>query len=126
MDYIEAAAALGQALVDSPQFKKMSVAEAETFADAEATGVLVAYRKAQQEMAEAAGGGRSAEELDEIRNRLLEKQKELSENQIIKNYLDSKKAFDQMMQEVNSVLKHYLESGSADCSGSCETCGGCG
>lgn len=125
MDYIEAAAALGQALVDSAEFKKMNAAEAETFANTEATEVLVAYRKAQQEMAAAAGGDVSKKELEEIRTRLLEKQKELNANAVIKNYLDSKKAFDQMMQEVNSVLQHYLEGGAANCSGSCETCGGC-
>lgn len=126
MDYIEAAAALGQALVESPQYKKLNAAEAETFSDTEAANILVEYRKAQQEMAAAASGDISKENLDQIRTKLLEKQRELNSNLIIKNYLDSKKAFDQMMQEVNSVLTHYLEGGSSNCSGSCESCGGCG
>ncbi len=126
MDYIEAAAALGQALIESPQYKKLNAAEAETFSDTEAANILVEYRKAQQEMAAAASGDISKEDLDQIRTKLLEKQRELNSNLIIKNYLDSKKAFDQMMQEVNSVLTHYLESGSSNCSGSCESCGGCG
>ena len=125
MDYIEAAAALGQALVESPQFKKLNAAETETFADTEATNALVEYRKVQQEMAAAAGGNVSQEELESIRSKLLEKQRILNENAIIKNYLDSKKEFDQMMREVNSVLQHYLEGGASNCSGSCETCGGC-
>lgn len=126
MDYIEAAAALGQALIESPQYKKLNAAEAETFSDTEAANILVEYRKAQQEMAAAARGDISKEDLDQIRTKLLEKQRELNSNLIIKNYLDSKKAFDQMMQEVNSVLTHYLEGGSSNCSGSCESCGGCG
>lgn len=126
MDYIEAAAALGQALIESPQYKKLNAAEAETFSDTEAANILVEYRKAQQEMAAAASGDVSKEDLDQIRTKLLEKQRELNSNLIIKNYLDSKKAFDQMMQEVNSVLTHYLEGGSSNCSGSCESCGGCG
>lgn len=126
MDYIEAAAALGQALIESPQYKKLNAAEAETFSDTEAANILVEYRKAQQEMAAAASGDISKEDLDQIRTKLLEKQRELNSNLIIKNYLDSKKAFDQMMQEVNSVLTHYLEGGSSNCSGSCESCGGCG
>ncbi len=126
MDYIEAAAALGQALVDSPEYRKLTTAEAGTFSDSEAANILVEYRKVQQEMAAAAGGDVTQEELDAIRTRLLEKQRELNSNKVIKEYLDAKKAFDQMMQEVNSVLTHYLEGGSSNCSGSCDTCGGCG
>lgn len=126
MDYIEAAAQLGQALAESPQFKKLNLAEAETFSNKEAAAILADYRKAQQEMAAAASGDVSKEQLEDIRSKLLEKQRELSSNGVVKNYLDSKKAFDRMMQEVNSVLGHYLESGPSNCSGSCETCGGCG
>ena len=126
MDYIEAAAVLGQALVESPQYKKLNLAESETFTDKEASNVLVEYRKVQQEMAAAASGDVSKEDLEEIRSKLLAKQRELNSNTIIKNYLDAKKAFDQMMQEVNSVLTHSLEGSSSNCSGSCESCGGCG
>ncbi len=126
MDYIEAAAALGQALVESPQYKKLNVAESETFTNTEAANILVEYRKVQQEMAAAASGDVSKEDLEAIRSKLLEKQQELNANTVIKTYLDAKKAFDQMMQEVNSVLSHYLEGGSSSCSGSCESCGGCG
>ena len=126
MDYIEAAAQLGQALRTSEQFRELNEAESDTFTDSEAAKILVDYRAAQKEMAEAASGDVTKEDLEEIRSKLLAKQAELNSNKVIRRYLDAKKAFDQMMQEVNSVLSHYLEGGTSECSGSCETCGGCG
>jgi len=125
MDYIEAASILGQALLESEQFVEQKASENALLADEKAQALLLEYRELQNKMVEQAKDNVSKEDLETIRKTLLDKQMELNEYPITKRYFDGKKAFEQMMQEVNSVLEHYLTGGESSCSGSCETCGGC-
>ncbi|MBP1586784.1 MAG: YlbF family regulator [Clostridia bacterium] len=126
MDHIEAASALGQAIVNSQEYREFKAAEYGTVNDKEAAKLLLGYRQAQEAMVKAARGETDRDELENVRAALLEKQRELDLNPVIKRYLDSKKAYDRMMQEVDSVLGHFLGGGAGECSGSCEGCGGCG
>ena len=125
MDYIEAAAFLGQSIAESEIFLELKAAEKEMLADSECTQILYDYRQFQQSVANGVRDDVSKEELEEVRSKLLAKQREVNTNPLIKRYLSAKRAFDGMMEEVNSVLRHYTEGDPGDCTGSCETCGGC-
>jgi len=125
MDYIEAAAYLGQSIAESGIFVELKTAEKEMLADSECTQILYDYRQFQQTVANGVRDDVSKEELEDVRTKLLEKQKEVNANPMIKRYLTAKRAFDGMMEEVNSVIRHYTEGDPGECTGSCETCGGC-
>ena len=125
MDYIEAAAFLGQSIAESEIFLELKAAEKEMLADSECTQLLSDYRQFQQSVANGVRDNVSKEELEEVRSKLLAKQREVNTNPLIKRYLSAKRAFDGMMEEVNSVLRHYTEGDPGDCTGNCETCGGC-
>ena len=125
MDYLEAAAVLGEALLESEQYKEQKASENAVLADETAERLLLEYRELQNEMVKVARDEVGKQDLENIRETLLAKQKELNEYPVTKRYFEGKKAFEQMMQEVNSVLEHYLTGGSSECTGSCDTCGGC-
>ena len=125
MDYIEAAAYLGQSIAESEIFVELKTAEKEMLADSECTQILYDYRQFQQDVAKGVRDDVGKEELEEVRAKLLAKQKEVNSNPVIRRYLNAKRAFDGMMDEVNSVIRHYTEGDAGECTGSCETCGGC-
>jgi len=126
MDYLEAAAILGQALLESGEFKKYKEAENNLLSDPKAQQIIMEHKSLQDEMVEAAGNDWSKEDLEKVRDTLLEKQKELNEYEITKQYLKAKQDFEMMMRSVNGILEHFLSGGdSAGCSGSCSSCSGC-
>lgn len=126
MDHIEAASALGQAITASKEFKEFKAAEFGALNDVAAAAILLDYRRIQEKMAEAAKGEADKEELEKLRDELLSKQSELNSHPVIKRYLDAKREYDRMMREIDGVISHFVDGGSEECSGSCETCGGCG
>ena len=126
MDYLEAAAILGQALLESGEYKKFKEAENNLLADAKAQQIIMEHKTLQDEMVEASRNDWSKEDLEKVRDTLLEKQKELNEYEVTKEYLKAKQGFEMMMRSVNGILEHFLSGGdSAGCSGSCSSCSGC-
>lgn len=126
MDYLEAASLLGQSLLESDIFVEFKKAEDALMKDEKAQQLLLDYRQMQEEVVKLAKDDMDKDALEKARTLLLEKNSEIASYDITKKYFDAKKDFDQMMQEVNSVLEHYLSGSDSDCTGSCETCGGCG
>ncbi len=126
MDYLEAAAVLGQALLESGEYKQFKAAEDALLNDAKAQEIIMQHKALQDEMVEASRNDLSKEDLEKIRDTLLEKQKELNEYEVTKQYLKAKQGFEMMMRSVNGVLEHFLAGGdSSGCSGSCSSCSGC-
>ena len=129
MDYVEAAIQLGTAIKESGEFLNFRDAEAKVLADEKAQELMLEFRNLQTEMADAAGEeGLSKEDLEKIRDTLMEKQNELNEYGPIKEYFDAVKKYENMMRTVNGILKLHIE-GENDidgCTGNCGTCHGCG
>ena len=127
MDYVEAAALLGQAILESGEFKQFKDAEAALLADEKAQQLMLEYRELQSEMVKASRGDVDKEGLEKIRDTLLAKQNELNEYEVTKQYFKGKQDFDRMMKSVNGVLEHFLTGGGQEggCSGSCASCAGC-
>ncbi len=125
MDYLEAASLLGQTILESEIYVEFKAAEAALLADEKAQQMLIDYRTLQEEVVKLAKDDMDKETLEKSRTMLLEKNSELSKYDITKRYFAAKQDFGQMMQEVNSVLEHYLSGGDSNCTGSCDTCGGC-
>jgi cell fate (sporulation/competence/biofilm development) regulator YlbF (YheA/YmcA/DUF963 family) len=64
-----------------------------------------------------------------IRQQLGEEAASLSENETIKNFLEAKKAAENLLSKVNSIIHFYVtgeeEEEECGCGGGCDTCGGC-
>lgn len=44
---------------------------------------------------------------------------------LIKEYVEKKAAFDQLVQQVNQIINFYITGQTGGCSGSCSSCSGC-
>lgn len=124
MDYVEAAVQLGEAIAESEEFIAYKAAESLLLTDEKATDLIQEYKDLQVRMVEGSKSDLPKDELQKIKEDLLAKQNELNEYPVTKAYFEGKKTFDNMMNTVNDVLERYLYS-DPNCTGSCETCGGC-
>ena len=49
----------------------------------------------------------------------------LEKSESIKKYIDAKKEFDAMVNQVNQMLNFYITGQDPNCTHDCSTCGGC-
>ena len=125
MDYVEAASALGEAIKESADFTAWQEAELALMQDEKAQELMNDFKDLQMKLVHGSRDDMDKDELEKIRDTLMEKQRELNEYEITKNYFDGKKGFETMMRTINDIIQHFITGDSGGCGGSCETCGGC-
>lgn len=126
MDYVEAASALGEAIRNSVEFQNWQNAELAMLQDEKAQTLMSDFKDLQMKLVHASRDDMDKDELEKIRDVLMDKQKELNEYEVTKNYFDGKKGFETMMRTVNDIIQHFLSGDNGGgCSGSCSTCSGC-
>ena len=125
MDYVEAASALGEAIRESAEFQAWQSAELAMLQDEKAQTLMSEFKDLQMKLVHASRDDMDKDELEKIRDVLMDKQKELNEYEVTKNYFNGKKGFETMMRTVNDIIQHFLAGDNGGCSGSCSTCSGC-
>ncbi len=125
MDYAEAAAQLGEAIAESGEFEAWRKAEDALLLDDRAQQMMQEFKDLQMEMVKASREDLEKEKLEEIRNRLLDKQRELNAYEVTNAYFEGKKGFENMMKTINDIIQHFVTGGQSGCSGSCSSCSGC-
>ena len=125
MDYVEAASALGEAIKEIAEFTAWQEAELALMQDEKAQELMNDFKDLQMKLVHGSRDDMDKDELEKIRDTLMEKQRELNEYEITKNYFDGKKGFETMMRTINDIIQHFITGDSGGCGGSCETCGGC-
>ena len=125
MDYVEAASALGEAIKESAEFTAWQEAELALMQDEKAQELMNDFKDLQMKLVHGSRDDMDKDELEKIRDTLMEKQRELNEYEITKNYFYGKKGFETMMRTINDIIQHFITGDSGGCGGSCETCGGC-
>ncbi len=129
MDVTEQAKILGQALIDSEEFKAYAEAEAKYNADEEAQKLTKEYDKnCEIHYNELKQEGLSPSEMVKIRRKITEEYTKVASHPVIKDYLEKKKAAEKLLANVNNIIKFYVtgeEQTEGGCTGSCSTCGGC-
>ena len=125
MDYVEAASALGEAIKESAEFTAWQEAELALMQDEKAQELMNDFKDLQMKLVHGSRDDMDKDELEKIRDTLMEIQRELNEYEITKNYFDGKKGFETMMRTINDIIQHFITGDSGGCGGSCETCGGC-
>ena len=93
--------------------------------DEKAQELMNDFKDLQMKLVHGSRDDMDKDELEKIRDTLMEKQRELNEYEITKNYFDGKKGFETMMRTINDIIQHFITGDSGGCGGSCETCGGC-
>ena len=44
---------------------------------------------------------------------------------LVREYIDAKKKFDEVVNQVNTIINFYITGSTGDCTHDCSTCGGC-
>ncbi len=124
MDYMEAAALLGQSIAESGELEAWKNAENAMLEDEKAGALMDEYKELQMQMVKASREDLGKDEIERIRDILLSKQRELNEYEVTKKYFDAKDTFQNMMKSINDVIQFYV-SGEQSCGGNCGGCSGC-
>ncbi|MBP5426350.1 MAG: YlbF family regulator [Clostridiales bacterium] len=125
MEILLKAKELGMLIAESEELSKLQRSEVVANQDEKAKKLLDEYNSVQAEFVKSLRQGDEKETLEKLRDKLKEKQKQLNDYDITKNFLDGKKAFENLMKNVNDIITHEI-TGETSCShGGCSTCGKC-
>lgn len=120
----EKAHELGEMIKESPEMKAMDAAEEIQKNDETAQTLLQEFNLKRMNLARdmQAGKIQQAEAIvknNEAFSEMVKKSKTISD------YVEAKKAFDSLVQEVNKILNYYITGQDPNCTHDCSTCGGC-
>jgi cell fate (sporulation/competence/biofilm development) regulator YlbF (YheA/YmcA/DUF963 family) len=126
MDVLVKARELGEVLADSPVIKRLRSAETALENDERGMSLLEDQRLLQIELIKATRGQNNEVELKDIKDMLVNKQKEIDEYPMTREYLEAKGAFDELMKNINDIIT-FAVTGEACSPSKCASCGGgCG
>lgn len=119
---------LGQAIVDSEEFKALKLAEENQEKDVEAMEMLKKYNEERKALAEEVSQGNVSEErLAEIRAQLSESFETVMGHPTIAAYSQAQQQFNAVVQQMNAILTYFITGEmSVGCSGNCSGCSSCG
>ena len=124
MTVIEKANELGQLIKDCPEMKALTDAEQAQAKDDAAQELIKEFNLKRMNLARDMQAGKlTQEEAIKQNNDAFSEMVEKSE--VIKNYVEAKKAFDKLIAGVNSVINLYIMGDQGGCTHDCHTCGGC-
>ena len=125
MDILNKAMELGEMIADSIELKKLKESETRLDCDEHAKTLMGEYKGLQVELVRATKSKIESAALEEIKERLINKQSELNEYKTTIEFLQAKDDFEKLMNNVNSVIT-YAMTGEEKCtSGNCGSCSSC-
>lgn len=124
MDIFEKTRELGEMIENSEEMKRLKIAEGLQAEDAEAQELFGEFNLKRMNLAKDMQEGKiSREEAVKKNNEAFEEMLEKSD--LIKDYIDAKKEFDQMISKINGILNYYITGQDPNCTHNCSTCSGC-
>lgn len=126
-EIFEKARELGEAIIESKEYKELKKAEMEQENDPEAMKLLADYSALRSKLAEEIQKGEVAEDrMAEIRQALEDAYEKVTENDHIVAYINSQRIFQSIIDQMNNIISfHITGKMPGGCSGSCDSCGGC-
>lgn len=125
MSILEKAKELGMLIADSEEMKNLKESELMVYQDEKAKKLVEEHKNVQLEFVKGLRGNLSKEEIEELKTKLEEKQKELNEYNVTRYFLNSKREFDSLVKDINNIMTYEI-TGKQACDGhSCGTCSGC-
>ncbi len=124
MDVTQKARELGELIQSSEEMARVKKAEIAQEADDEAKELLKEFNMQRMNLArDMQKGDISREDAVKKNNEAFDALIEKSET--IKEYIDAKREFDAMVNQVNQILNFYITGQDPNCTHNCSTCGGC-
>ncbi len=123
MDVLIKAKELGELLADSAMIKRLKNAEMALENDEKGMMLLEDQRQLQLVLIKATREKSVEVELKDIRDMLLDKQKEIDEYPLTHEYLEAKDEFDGLMKNINDIIA-FAVTGQECSPSNCSSCGG--
>ncbi len=121
----EKAKEIGELIAHSEEKERAAEANRALTADTKAIDLINGYNdKRQKKMAEFADKQPTAEEAQQINEYLQGEFNKIAENPVIREYIEANKAFEDMLNQMDQIIKGSI-SGGHSCGGSCSSCSGC-
>lgn len=124
MTVIDKTRELGELIQQSAEMERVKKAEIAQEADENAKELLKEFNMQRMNLARDMQSGKlSREDAIEKNNKAFDELIEKSD--VIKEYIDAKKEFDGLVNQVNQILNFYITGQDPNCTHDCSTCGGC-
>lgn len=124
MTILEKAHELGEMIKASEEMEALSKAEEVQKNDEEAEKLLQEYNLKRMNIARDFHEKKIQQAEAIIKNNEAFAEM-VKSNTSIADYVEKKKAFDEMVSKVNQVLNYYITGQDPNCTHDCSTCGGC-
>ena len=127
-EVLEQTRLLGEAILNSDIYRRVQAANEAMENDPATCRLVSAYMAARNEVQALLGDEVDPEALAEAGRAVEEAEAAMNAAPLVIEAREASAAYSKMMDNVNQLLKLLLtgDSGSGGCTGSCETCGGCG
>ncbi len=118
---------LGQAIVDSEEYKAMQITEKTAMNDPAVAAAMSRYLEAKDGMHAAMSAG-NANEIARFSQEMDNAQQTLNSMPAVDAMTTARQNFSELMNQVNHVLEFMITGEveqSSGCTGNCASCGGC-
>lgn len=118
---------LGQAIVDSEEYKAMQITEKTAMNDPAVAAAMSRYLEAKDGMHAAMSAG-NADEIARFSQEMDDAQQTLNSMPAVDAMTTARQNFSELMNQVNHVLEFMITGEveqSSGCTGNCASCGGC-
>ncbi|MBS7298496.1 MAG: YlbF family regulator [Eubacteriales bacterium] len=124
MTLLEKAHELGEMIQESPEMQALKAAEAAQESDTNAQELLKEFNLKRMNLvrdmqAEKITREEATKKNSEAFSEMVEK------SETIKAYVEAKKDFDAVVQQINGIINFYITGQDPNCTHDCSTCGGC-
>lgn len=133
-EILELAQKLGTAIAESDELRAFKEMEKIYFESEDAKKSMQEYEDTRAKMTvKAKEKGMTPESLQLFQKEMQAAMEKLTENKTVKEYLEAKSAFNNILTKVNSIISYCVQGeeqdmakeGSGSCSGNCSHCSGC-
>ena len=125
-EIFEKARELGEAILESKEYKEFKAAELAQENSEEALSLIKEYNEVRTRLGqEIQKGDVSEERITQIRQELEEAYSKMTTNDLITAYINAQRNFQAVIDQMNNILAfHITGQMPGGCSGSCSSCGG--
>ncbi len=133
-EILELAQKLGNAIAESEEIKTYREMEKIYYEDEAARNAMQEYEDKRAKMTvKAKETGMTPESLKMFQKEMKDAMDKLIQNKTVKEYLDAKSSFNDILTKVNSIISYCVQGeeqdmaagGTSSCSGNCSNCSSC-
>lgn len=115
---------LGEMIQSSEEMKKVKNLEILQENDDNAQELLREFNLQRMNLARDMQSGKISRE-DAVKKNNEAFDAMIAKSETIKNYIEAKKEFDALVNQINQILNFYITGQDPNCTHNCSTCGGC-